>query len=105
MLDPALCIVAVSNAYAEATMVRREDIIGRSIFEVFPDNPDDPAADGVKQLRASLQQVLQHRTTSVMALQKYDIRNQNGEDNGFEVRYWSPRNSPVLDQNGSLRAC
>src|SRR2546428_7515922 len=35
--------------------------LGRGIFDVFPDNPDDPAADGVRNLRASLERVLAHR--------------------------------------------
>ena len=35
-------------------MTRREDLVGRGIFEVFPDNPDDPGATGVSHLRASL---------------------------------------------------
>jgi len=42
--SPSLQIVAVSNTYLKATMTRREEIIGRGLFEVFPDNPDDPSA-------------------------------------------------------------
>ncbi len=34
-----------------------------------------------------------------MAVQKYDIRRQDGS---FENRYWSPRNKPVLDQEGRV---
>ena len=44
---PQYTIVAVSDAYARATMTRREDILGRGLFEVFPDNPADPTATGV----------------------------------------------------------
>ncbi len=46
VLDPELSIVAVSDAYCKATMTAREQI-GRAaaLFEVFPDNPDDPTAD------------------------------------------------------------
>ena len=43
-----LRIVAVSDSYLRATMTRREEILGRGIFDVFPDNPDDPNATGVK---------------------------------------------------------
>ena len=50
---PALSIVAASDAYVKATMAKREEILGRGIFEVFPDNPDDPAATGTRNLRAS----------------------------------------------------
>jgi signal transduction histidine kinase/CheY-like chemotaxis protein len=37
-----------------------------------------------------------------MAVQKYDIRRPESEGGGFEVRYWSPHNSPVLDADGNL---
>jgi len=102
VLDPRLRIVAVSDAYCRATMTRRERILGRGIFDVFPDNPDDPAADGVRNLKASLQRVLQTGTADTMDVQKYDIRKPQEDGGGFEVRYWSPLNSPVVNGNGSL---
>lgn len=91
-----LTIVAVSEAYLRATMTEREAILGRGIFDVFPDNPDDPAATGVGNLRASLERVLHQRTADAMAVQKYDIRRPEAEGGGFEERYWSPVNTPVL---------
>ena len=59
VLTPDLKIVAVSEAYLRATMTTRDDIVGRGLFDVFPDNPHDPAATGVSNLNASLQRVLQ----------------------------------------------
>lgn len=100
LLDLDFCIIDISDAYAKATLVKRENVVGHNLFEVFPDNPDDHSADGVKQLRSSLTQVLNYKRTSTMALQKYDITKPDGS--GFEVRYWSPRNSPVFDLNGDL---
>lgn len=96
VLSPDLNIVAVSDAYLRATMTKREVILGRGIFEVFPDNPDDPFATGVRNLRTSLQRVLQDKTSDTMAVQKYDIRKPESEGGEFEERYWSPVNSPVL---------
>ena len=102
VLDPELVIVAVSDAYLRATMTRREDILGRGLFEVFPDNPDDPDATGVGNLRASLDRVRRDRVPDAMAVQKYDIRRPESEGGGFEVRYWSPLNTPVLAPDGDL---
>jgi len=101
VLDCDFHIVAVSDDYARATMTRREDIIGCDIFEVFPDNPSDPAADGVRNLQASLMTVRNTRKAHAMPIQKYDIR-KPGTESGFEVRYWSPLNSPVFHADGSL---
>jgi PAS domain-containing protein len=79
VLTPDLRIVAVSDAYLRATMTTRQGILGRGIFDVFPDNPDDPAATGVSNLRASLARVLEARQGDAMAVQKYDIRRPESE--------------------------
>jgi len=102
VLTADLRIVAVSNAYLAATMTARPDILGRGIFDVFPDNPDDPAATGVRNLRASLERVKQFARPDAMAVQKYDIRRPESEGGGFEERFWSPLNSPVIGADGQV---
>ena len=102
VLTPASAIATASDAYLLATMTKREEIVGRFVFDVFPDNPNDPNADGVKNLRASLENVLKYRKPHAMAIQKYDIRRLESNDGGFEERYWSLLNSPVFDANGEI---
>jgi signal transduction histidine kinase/ActR/RegA family two-component response regulator len=102
VLDPELQIVAASDAYLEATMTRRDQIVGRGLFDVFPDNPDDPEATGVSNLSASLERVRRHQVADTMAVQKYDIQRPESEGGGFEERYWSPKNMPVLGEDGEL---
>jgi signal transduction histidine kinase/CheY-like chemotaxis protein len=102
VLTPDLTIVAVSDSYLQATMTTREGILGREIFEVFPDNPNDPAAPGVRNLRSSLRRVLRNKTADVMAVQRYDIRRPESEGGTFEERYWSPLNLPVFGPDGKI---
>lgn len=102
VLDPELTIVAVSDNYLEATMTERERILGRELFEVFPDNPDEPGATGVGNVRASLDRVRRDLVQDAMAVQKYDIQRSESQGGGFEVRYWSPLNSPVVGPDGNL---
>ena len=102
VLTPELRIVAVSDTYCRATMTERSGIVGRRLFEVFPDNPNDPSADGVSNLRASLMRVLQFRRPDAMQIQKYDIRRPDSEGGGFEERYWAPLNSPVMNHEGEV---
>jgi signal transduction histidine kinase len=104
VLDTDLDIIAVSDAYLRATMTRREEILGRGIFDVFPDNPDDPTATGTRNLRASLERVLRDRLPDTMAVQKYDIRRPASEGGAFEERFWSPRNLPVFGSEGQVAA-
>jgi signal transduction histidine kinase len=83
-------------------MTKRENVLGRGVFDVFPDNPDDTTADGVSNLRGSLLRVLEFRRPDVMATQKYDVRRSPEAGGGFEERYWSVLNSPILDDNGNV---
>ena len=103
VLAPDLTIVAVSEAYLRATMTTRERVLGRRLFDVFPDNPEDSTATGASNLRSSLERVLKDRRPDAMAVQKYDIRRPDSEGGGFEERYWSPVNSPILGEEGQLR--
>src|SRR5215213_7731437 len=84
VLSPGLNIVAVSNNYLSATMTSRQEIMDRNIFDVFPDNPDDPTATGVQNLRDSLHRVLQYKIPDAMAVQKYDIARPESEGGGFK---------------------
>jgi PAS domain S-box-containing protein len=93
---PDLTILAVSDSYLRATMTRRADIVGRRLFDVFPDNPDDPTATGARNLAASIARAIETRAPDAMAVQKYDIRRPAEEGGGFEERWWSPVNTPVL---------
>lgn len=102
LLTPDLVIVDASDAYLEAAMRDRGQLVGRVIFDAFPDNPDGPEASGTRNLRASLERVLAQRTRDAMALQKYDVRRPEAEGGAFEERYWSPLNSPVFDAAGRV---
>lgn len=84
--DPARTIIAASNAYLHATMTAREAIVGRGLFDVFPDNPADTDATGTRNLAASIARAIATRAPDTMALQKYDVRRPDGT---FEERWWS----------------
>lgn len=101
VLGPDLIIVDVNQAYLEATERTREDLLGRHIFAAFPDNPDDPEADGVRNLNASLHRVLTTSRPDTMGLQKYDIPDMD-RPGVFEERWWSPVNTPVLGPDGQV---
>jgi PAS domain S-box-containing protein len=100
VLTPDFKIVAASDAYLKATMTTRDGILGRGLFEVFPDNPDEPGATGESNLRSSLNRVLQKAMPDTMAIQKYDVR---GPDGVFVERYWSPINSPLLGADHQIQ--
>lgn len=101
VLGPDLEIVAVNEAYLRATDQTRGELIGRYLFDAFPDNPADPEAEGVRNLNASLHRVLASREPDTMAMQKYDIP-VPGLPGVFQERWWSPINTPVLGPSGTI---
>ena len=101
VLSPDLTIVAVTDEYVRAAMRPRDQMIGRFLFDVFPDNPVDPH-DGVKNLRTSLERVMRDRVVDTMPIQRYDLRAPDSEGGGFEIRYWRPVNTPLFDDDGAL---
>jgi signal transduction histidine kinase len=93
-------ITAVSDSYLDVTLTRR-DIVGRPMFDVFPDNPRDPSATGVRNLIASFERALAGRTSDVMPVQKYDIRDRSGN---FIEKHWTPCNTTVVGDDGTRLA-
>jgi PAS domain S-box-containing protein len=101
--DPTYTIVLANDAYAKATMVDKEEIVGRGLFDVFPDNPAETDASGERNLLASLRQVLATKAQHAMPVQRYDIRRPEFQGSGFEERHWSPVNAPLLGDDGEVR--
>ncbi|MFF5019922.1 PP2C family protein-serine/threonine phosphatase [Streptomyces sp. NPDC001165] len=101
VLSPDLVIADVNEAACRVTGRTREDLLGRYLFDAFPENPADPDAEGVRNLHASLQRVLRSKEPDTMAPQKYDIpvADQPGV---FEERWWSAINTPVLGPDGQV---
>lgn len=100
VLAPDLSIAAATTNYLDATLTTEGGLLGRYMFDAFPDNPDDPEASGVANLSASFERVMQTKASDRMGLQRYDIPN---PEDGFELRYWLPINAPILDDDGNLQ--
>src|ERR1051325_5186876 len=93
VLDTSFNIVAQNDAHQAATRTKRENTVGRFLFEVFPDNTNVPDAEGLSEVRASLLNVLKTRAPHKIDAVKYDIARPISDGGGFEVRYWSITNT------------
>src|SRR6185295_14478347 len=100
ILDTAFKIIAQNTEHAKATLTTSRDIIGRGLFEVFPNNPNDSGADGVSAVRRSLLNVLKTRQTDVMPIVRYDVQPEIGR---YQTRYWEITNTPMLGEDGYVR--
>ncbi|WP_035792458.1 PP2C family protein-serine/threonine phosphatase [Kitasatospora mediocidica] len=101
VLTPELVYADVNEEFVRMSGRTREQLVGRQLFDVFPDNPNDPAATGARNLEASLKRALESGERDAMALQRYDVESveRPGE---WQERYWSPVNAPVFGPDGRV---
>jgi signal transduction histidine kinase len=102
VVSPDLVVLTASNAYLADTLKRRDELVGRYLFDAFPDNPAAPGANAVRNWRSSLERVIATGQPHQMALQHYDVLDPKRPGH-FVERHWLPRNTPVFDAQGQLR--
>lgn len=101
--DEKFTIVAITDEYAKATNIKKTEAIGRSIFEVFSENPGEQQDIAVQSMLRSLNKVVQTKKIDKLDVHKYDIREPVELGGNFEDRYWLPVNSPVINEYGQVQ--
>jgi len=101
LLTPDLIFADVNEAYLRGAGRTREQVVGRYLFDAFPGNPHERDDTGTRNLRASLQRVLETGDPDTMAVQRYDVEAVDRRGSWRE-RYWSPVNSPVPGPDGGI---
>lgn len=93
----------VNDTFLEQVNLKREDIIGKRLFEVFPAEPGDRKDTGLKASQQSLRRVIETGNTDKLPLQRYPIRiTQEDGTEVFEERYWCASNTPIFDESGVM---
>ena len=95
-------IFAVSDEYLAVTGRTRAELIGRNIFEAFPDDPADLDGGGTSRLEASLRRVREAARSDVLAVLRYPIRVMDAQGPCFQERWWHVVNTPVLGTGGHV---
>ncbi len=104
LLTPDGVILDVNDGFLEAAGRGLEQVIGRNLFDAFPDNPrdpGDPGSAGPARLRDSLETVIATGQRDVMAPIRYDVEDP-GRPGQFEERYWAVVNTPVRRDDGRI---
>lgn len=97
---PIFTIVEVNKAFLNELNFKESYLIGKGIYEAFPENPAEQDGTGAKNLMASLEQVLITKNTQKIYNQKYDISTRATQK--FDVRYWDAENIPVINEEGEI---
>ncbi|SHJ62759.1 PAS domain S-box-containing protein [Hymenobacter daecheongensis DSM 21074] len=98
LLTPEAIIVDNSDAHVAVSLKKREEVLGRSMFEAFP-SVDQNQGDIIFQ---SQEHVRQHREPHAMPVIRYDLQVPAERGGGFEPMYWQATHFPILDARGEL---
>jgi serine phosphatase RsbU (regulator of sigma subunit) len=101
LLTPELVYADANEDFLRLAGRTREQLLGRYIFDVFPENPNDPAAAGMRETQASMLRVVATGERDTMALLRYDIEDSERPGHWVE-HFWSPVNAPVLAPDGNV---
>ena len=100
---PEATVLAVNDAFLAASGRRREDMVGISLFETFPGNPDDPEDTGESDLRQSLARVAATGRPDTLPAIRYPIQVQLADGGTvFEERFWDAVSTPIFREDGSI---
>lgn len=99
ILDADFRFRAVNATFEATSGHSRALLLGERVFDLFPDNPANPKADGVARMAASLEWVLHEGRPHRMPSQRHDIPDPS-TPNRFTYKIWAPLNRPVRDARG-----
>lgn len=98
VLDRNHCYVAVNKAYEKVVMRDREELIGRNLFDLFPND-----GESGQRLRQSFDRVIETGEADTLAYIPYDIPRPPELGGGMEQRYWTAVHTPVSGKAGAGR--
>ncbi len=104
VLDRDLRYVEVNRAYELLTGYRREELLGRGVFEMFPGALNDDGTSQADVLRASLERTLSSGEREALALIPYAIESRTPDGPVVDMRYWSATHTPLRDDEGRVVA-
>ncbi|MBB3998112.1 sensor histidine kinase [Aureimonas pseudogalii] len=97
IVDRDLIFSAVNRAYEEVTMQTGENLVGRNLFDAFPND-----GESGRRVRSSLDRVFQTAEPDTLAYVEYEIPIAGDPKGGFETRYWTAVHTPLLDERGEV---
>ncbi|NNG22516.1 PAS domain-containing protein [Telluria aromaticivorans] len=101
VMAPDLTIIGASGAYLRSVQRTEADIVGRYVFDAFPEDPDNPEATDITEVRASLLRALAKGEPDTTAFVRYAVPIETPEGIKFDERYWSTVHTPVLGEDGT----
>ena len=100
--DPRWTILEVNEAYLAVTHRTRDSLLGRHLFEEFPESRETRADGGSRTLAESFIEALRGGPAT-MSTRRYDLPIL-GKPGSFEEHYWDFCTTAVRDSSGTIVA-
>lgn len=94
--SPDFTMLAANQAYLKVTAKSADEIIGKKLFDIFPDTSEEAVTTGKGELQRSLEKVIETKKPDSTGVIRYDLADENGV---LQVRYWQATHSPIFEDD------
>src|SRR6478735_9178273 len=99
IMNADLVMQDASNDYLAVTGKTKADLAGKYVFDVFPENTENPESRNIHLLRDTMQQAIITKKQTQIKKLHYDIYDEAGN---FEERYWDIIDTPILNEEDEV---
>ena len=99
---PDLTIIGANAAYLRSTGRTAKDIVGKHVFQAFPENPADPESTSIQDVRDSIERAIATKLPDTTPFLRYAVPHETSEGTVFQEIYWSAVHTPVMDADGEV---
>lgn len=99
--DPVFTIEEATDSYVQSTGFNRDDIVGKSYFEVFPDFTRQYKQTGISDLAEVFRKVIRTKKPLTQRVFRYDLPDQSKPGKSIEY-YWKTTHYPLYSAEGGV---
>lgn len=108
VMDTDLTVLDANKAYLQTTGTTRESIVGRYVFDAFPENSEAPESTHIAEIKDSLEKAIATGKPDTAGFLRYTLQvthphNEMDSEKpkpDLERQYWQAIATPIQDRNG-----
>jgi PAS domain S-box-containing protein len=98
--SPKFTVIDANDAFLRSSGMKLEQVVGRNMFDFFPQAGGEDSQKRVKAFRSALENAFRLKKPSKMRLQRYDV--QIDQQAAPEIKFWNSDTVPILDANNKV---
>ncbi len=102
VVNAAYELVEVNEAFLALTRRRRDDLVGRRLFDAFPPDPEGSLPNDADVLKQSIDRVFATGRSDAVPFYRYAIPISTVEGDGYHDAIWRASHHPLTDGGGRV---